>query len=393
MRALTKFFARLDSAPRRVGRRRGSVVVVVLIIIVFASLLLARLIELSSTDLLIAMRVADRERLRADARSALETTLAVLQDFRVVDRALFAPTQGWGDPLTYAGYVPREGVTIEVSFEDESAKLSLPRMNLDTLAQLFVELGLSPTDADRVADAMMVWMRKEHVAAEPATSATVYLQDELAHLPPQRSLRSFDELADIAVAREFFYDTEGRRTPLWDAFVGAVSLYNFETTNLNGATGPVLAASGWDETQVSNLGRYLSTTQIATTQPPYLRSLDEARAQVGNAADRNLGVQIQCLRVNIVARQGAAQLKLSALVAEPGQAKLPPPYTPEDLEETPATETPAPASPRPEARQNTNTAGNTLQYPFTILELTETSLPDAVPPPEDLSPPTAASAP
>ncbi|WP_438480162.1 hypothetical protein [Oleiharenicola lentus] len=353
-----------------------------LIIIAFASMMLARMIELSSTDLLIAMRVADRDRLRGDARSALETTLAVLEDFRAVDQGLFAPEQGWGDPLTYANYTPREGLQIAVTFEDESAKLSLPRMNLDSLTLLLSELGLADADAERVADAMMVWMHKEHIAGESATSATVYLQDELSHIPPQRSLRSFDELADIVVAKDFFYDKEGRRTPLWDAFVQSVSLYDFETSNLNAASAAVLMASGWDETQVDSLTRHRTAPKSAVNTPPYLRTLDEARTQVGNAESRNLGTEILCLRVNVVVQQGAAQFKLSALVARKGQVKLPPPMESENAPEPAATGEQAPASPTTAARQGTNTAGNTIQYPFTILELTETSLPDAVTTPD-----------
>ena len=54
-------------AALRMTIPRGSVVVVVLVTLLFAALLLTRLIETSSTDLLIAMRVADRDRLRADA--------------------------------------------------------------------------------------------------------------------------------------------------------------------------------------------------------------------------------------------------------------------------------------------------------------------------------------
>ena len=194
----------------RPAPRRGSVVIVVLVTLLFAALLLTRLIETSGPDLIIAMRVADRDRLRADAYGALETTLGALQDFRTVDGGLYAPTQGWSDPLGYAGYVPREGVTVDVAFEDESAKLSLPRLNLDTLNGLLVQLGLTVPDAARVADAIFVWTRNGYVAAESATSAEVYEQGDPPAEPPYRSLRSFDELAGIAVAKDFFYDADGR---------------------------------------------------------------------------------------------------------------------------------------------------------------------------------------
>ena len=361
------------------SRPRGSVVVVVLITLLFASFLLTRLIESSSTDLLIAVRVADRDRLRADVRAAMETTLAALMDFRAVDGGLYAPTQGWDDPLGYAGFVPREGVTMEVTFEDESAKLSLPRINLDTLNTLLVQLGLTAPDATRVADALFVWMRNGHVAAETATSASVYEQADPPAHPPYRSLRSFDELAGIAVARDFFYDENGRPKPLWDDFTRAVSLYQFGSTNLNSASPTVLMATGWDASQTDALQKYLATPVSTTKTRPYIRSLQEARRQVGNVAARNLGAQIQCLRINITAHQGPAQLKLSTLVTWSGQASLPAPLaaTPES---TTAATGPGQTANAAVQAQTKAAAANTLRYPFTVLDLSETTLPDTPPP-------------
>jgi general secretion pathway protein K len=365
--------------PVQWPRSRGSVVVVVLITLLFASLLLTRLIESSSTDLLIAVRHADRDRLRADTRAALETTLAALMDFRAVDGGLYAPTQGWDDPLGYAGYVPREGVTMEVSFEDESAKLSLPRINLDTLNTLLVQLGLTAPDATRVADALFVWMRNGHVAAETATSATVYEQGDPPAEPPYRSLRSFDELAGIAVARDFFYDVNGHPKPLWNDFTSAVSLYQFGSTNLNTASPTVLMATGWDSNQTDTLQKYLATPVSTTKSRPYIRSVQEARRQVGNVAMRNLGAQIQCLRINITAHQGPAQLKLSTLVTWAGQAALPAPLvaTPQSA---PAATMPGQKASSTVQTQATAAAANTLRYPFTVLEISETTLPDTPPP-------------
>ena len=360
---------------------RGSVVVVVLVTLLFAALLLTRLIETSSTDLLIAMRVADRDRLRADAYGAMETTLAALMDFRTVDGGLYAPVQGWSDPLGYAGYVPREGVTLAVAFEDESAKLSLPRLNLDTLNLLLVQLGLSVPDASRVADAMFVWMRSGHLAAESATSATMYERGDPPSQPPYRSLRSFDELAGIAVAKEFFYDADGHPKPLLDDFMRAVSLYQFNSTNLNSAPPSVLAATGWDTTQTATLQKYLVTPVSATKTRPYVRSLQEALGQVGNVATRNLGAQIQLLRITVTAREGAAQLKLSTLVTWAGQASLPAALAANPGGATTATTQRSTASTRAQT-QTAAASSNTLRYPYTVLELTETSLPDPPTPPD-----------
>jgi len=371
-------------APFSNPRRRGSVVVVVLVTLLFASLLLTRLIETSSTDLLIAMRIADRDHLRADAYGAMETTLAALVDFRTVDGGLYSPTQGWSDPLGYAGYVPREGVTIDVAFDDESAKLSLPRINLDTMNALLVQLGLTKPDAARVADALFVWTHKGHVAADSSTSATVYEQADPPSDPPYRSLRSFDELAGIAVAKDFFYDPDGHPKQLWTDFVAAVSLYQFSATNLNSASTNALIASGWDTSQTDSLQKYLTTPVSATKTRPYIRTLAEARRQVGNASTRNLGATIQCLRITVTAHQGAAQLKLSTLVTWSGQAVLPVSLAASPESTTAATGAGSSASSSAQTKTPTTATANpanSLRYPFTVLELTETTIPDATPPP------------
>jgi hypothetical protein len=369
--------------PVSLSSRRGSVLVIVLVTLLFAALLLTRLIETSGPDLIIAMRLADRDRLRADAYGALETTLAALQDFRVVDGGLYGPAQGWTDPLGYAGYVPRDGVAVDVAFADESAKLSLPRLNLDALNALLVQLGLTVPDAARVADALFVWTHNGYIAAESATSATVYEQGDPPAEPPYRSLRSFDELAGIAVARDFFYEPDGRPKPLLDAFEQAVSLYRFNTTNLNSARDTVLLASGWDPSQVGALQKYLATTVSATRTRPYVRSLQEVRAQVGNASTANLGAQIQAMRITVTARQGAAQLQLSALVTWANQAGLPPSLAVSPENTTAATAAPAAASSNGQAQPPAaaNTAANKLHYPFTVLEISE-SIPSSLPLPD-----------
>jgi hypothetical protein len=240
---------------------------------------------------------------------------------------------------------------------------------------LLVQLGLTAPDAARVADAMFVWMRNGHIAAETATSATVYERADPPSVPPYRSLRSFDELAGIAVAKDFFYDADGHPKPLLADFMAAVSLYQFASTNLNSAQPAVLAATGWDTTQTATLQKYLAAPVSATRTRPYIRSLAEARRQVGNVAGRNLGAQIQILRITVTAREGAAQLKLSALVTWAGQASLPASLAANPGGTTRATSQRATTS---NAAQTQTAAANSnsLRYPFGVLELTETSLPD-----------------
>jgi type II secretory pathway component PulK len=207
-------FAASISARRRsalsAASNRGSVILIVLITIMFAAVALTLFIEKASTDLLVDAREADAVRLRMEAYSALETTLGVLEDFRLVIGALHNPAEGWGDPLRFANYVPASGRTIEVQFEDESAKISLPQVKDSTMIEVFKSWGLNQQDAQKLTDALMGWMKKEHVSSGAGSPRPEdYDRGELPFAPPDRSLRSFSELASIDYARTVFFDEAG----------------------------------------------------------------------------------------------------------------------------------------------------------------------------------------
>ncbi len=349
------------------GYSRGSVLVAVLVMIALAVIMLTRLAESGAPDLLLAMRRADRDRLRADAQAALETTLAVLMDFREVDGALYAPAQGWSDPLTQAGYTPREGVRIEIGFEDESGKASLPVVTLEVLGKLLVHAGLEPSEATRAADALYAWMHRAHVAGEAGARAADYAWLAQPLAPPFRAPRSFEELAQVAGAGKFFYDPVAGPTPVLEKFKELVSLYRFEATNLNAAPPGVLLALGWDEAQVADVVKQRSGT--AHAKRDYYRAEDMA-----GQSRQGVGAQVQVLRIHVDARQGAAQLRVSALVTWDGRAQLPPPIQRESEVTSPEIRKQRVAAAM--ARGNpTATKPRDLRYPFTILDYSETALP------------------
>ena len=126
-----------SSPTPRDPRLRSSVIVLVLVTLVFTAAALTAFIEKASNDLLVEIREADAQRLRHEAFSAMEVTLAVLEDFRQADNGLHSTAEGWGDPLGWAGWSPSEGRTVEVTFEDESGKIPLAHADLTTLTNLF----------------------------------------------------------------------------------------------------------------------------------------------------------------------------------------------------------------------------------------------------------------
>ena len=385
--------------------RRGSIIIVVLITMSFAALALTLFMEKAFNDLAVEIRAADAARMRLEAYSALETTLAVLEDFRAALGGLRSPAEGWDDPLGFGEYESIDpDYTIEILFEDESGKLSLPNASATTLANLFKYWELDENTAAKLTDALLGWMRPNYV---PATAGAPLPEDydtgDLPFAPPARSLRSFDELASIDFAREIFYDEQSRPNELHRRFVQTVSLYDFQTPNINAAAPDLLGALGnLDPDLDQKLAGFLSGTDGYSTGgvPGYFANKNEINTLLGGGTPASqLGVTISALRIIVIVRQGAqASYRLNALVAIPGAttAKIPSSWT-QQRASSGATQGSGATTAR-----NAVTAGNQgssrtsnsaittralagagatrrpLNYPYAILELREN---DQIPPP------------
>ncbi len=361
--------------------RRGSVLVIVMVTLLFAVFALLAFMEKASVDLLVDQREALTRRLRMEAYSALETTLAVLEDFREAGGGLRSPAEGWADPLGFAGYEPSEGRTVEVTFEDESGKISLPRANVQVLINLFKNWDIPENDAEALADALLGWMKRDHVYASAVVPT--YDQGAIPFEAPGRSLRSFHELAAIEKVREFFYDSDGRPNDYWRRFVDSVSLLQFQRPNLNGAKPDTLAAVGqFDPTQRQNLGEYLTGSGAYLNRGQgFFRSPNEAQQVAGPAGDTNaFSATISALRIFITVRDGRTEFRMAAVIAPPNGATTVQATATSTRTETSSksAQTAAQQRNQPKATQtapNPNNAkkqsGGNLRYPYTLLEIRE----------------------
>jgi general secretion pathway protein K len=392
------------------ARRRGSVIVVVLVTLLLASLMIVKFMESSAVELTLATRQADRERLREDAYAALETLLAVMAEIKAVDDdALHDPGQGWNDPYGYAGEAPREGVSVEYSLVDESGRASLPKMSFEEMAELAQVLGLGEIDAKRFADALFTWMQEDHLAQDVEAEASRYEREDPPITVPKRSLRSWNELRSVRVARDYVYGEDGALTAFGSALHENVSLYAFEGSNVNSLAPALGTARGWDATQVQQLAGFRAgKTGRKPGAPPWFRAIDDVTAVIGANVDvKGLGADIKLLRVAVTVREGPGSMRLETLVALAEGVELPAvsagsvvPGTPAATAAAaqpaqPATEQTPPGGRAGRARRRgqgasaTPTAGaaggqggtqseEKLNYPFTILELVETSAPPPV---------------
>jgi general secretion pathway protein K len=365
--------------------RRGSVIVIVMITLLFTAFALVAFIEKAGNDLLVEQHDAEARRLRMEAYSALEVTLGVLEDFRQADNGLHSPAEGWSDPLGFAGYTPADGRTVEIAFEDESGKISLPRTDALTLSRLFQTWDMPQTDADTLADALLGWMQRGHTY----TSAVPpdYEQFTPPYESPNRPMRSYGELAAIEKARDVFYDADGQPNDLWRRFAAAVSLLNFTRPNINGAKPDALLALGqFQVSQQQNVNDYLTGTGNFTAQGPgYFQTMADAQRVAGPAGNLGaFGITISALRIFVTVHDGTSQFRLAAVVTPQGGGATTVTTT-ATAQRTQASagsaRTAAQQRNQPNAGQANNrqaTAATSLKYPFTLLEIREN---DEIPPP------------
>jgi hypothetical protein len=283
--------------------------------------------------------------------------------------------------------------------EDESAKLPLPSVKPAMLIALFKYWQVPQTDAERLSDALLTWIQKDHT---PTAIGAPTLQDyealPLPFAPPGRSLRSFAELSAIEGVRQMFFDQDtGQPNELYQRFVATFSLYDFESPNFNGnRLEPLIAEEIFDAQQQLRVTEYLTGAGTYQTQGPGFFKNNRSIAAVagGQPARLGYGFTVQALRITVTVRQGQSSFRLTAVVAPEGGAKVVPasnattatdtassPTTPSANTATPTSTTSAttPATAVPETTD--------LKYPFTFLEIREND--STVPPPVLSDEPTA----
>ncbi len=372
----------MNPMPRTQGNapQRSSVLVLVLVMLAFTAAALTVFIEKASNDLLVEVRQYDSKRLRQEALSALEVTIAVLEDFRQADNGLHSVAEGWGDPLGWAGWTPSEGRTVDVSFQDESGKIPLYRADMTTLTNLFEYWQMSPADAGKLADVLLGWMQTGYVYATAVTPD--YTNAQIPYAEPQRPMRSFSELAAIDYAKDVFFDENGLPNANYWRLVSDVSIFAYPQPNVNGANADVLAAAGqYTDTQMQAISGYLSGKgQYAQEGQQWFQSTATLAAIAGaggNAAP--FGTTISALRILVTVHEGRSMYRLSAVVAPQGGATANTTNatnataaagSASTTTATPVTNTSQPSSTASSAA-TAAAASQSINYPYTILEILE----------------------
>jgi type II secretory pathway component PulK len=359
--------------PRPWSRgRNGSIIVLVLVFVVLLTFIVVAFLEEATSRIKYYGLFHNRDDLRVDAYSALEISLAVINQYREVEGALWGPGQGWADPLGEFGFSPANARSVRVSFADEGAKLPLTTLDYDDLMLLFDLLGFDLPEAQSLSDGLLEWMDEDDLRRLSGFDGDDYKDMNPPYRPANRPVQAWDEFRLIKPFNTLFFDEDGRPMPAWRTFQEAVSLFHTGPPNVNHAPAIVLE---WLE----NKGLLSQQALIDFRNGPDGimgtaddRLLREADSGVLLAESANLSTEIQLLRVKVEAVRGEARFELEALVTWSGSDvsaadTRPPADTRPDASERGT----ATARSRPGAVRTAPALAAELGYPFRFVRLTE----------------------
>jgi len=365
----------------RLKTTRGSIIVLVLVFIILLTFIVMAFLEEASARIKYYGLFHNRDDLRVDAYSALEITLAVINEYREVEGALWGPSQGWGDPLQQVEFKPAHAQYVRVSFEDESGKLPLASLDYNTLLVLFDVLGFDLPDREALADGYLDWTDEDDNRRLNGFDGDDYDDMDPPYKPANAPITTWDEFHLIKPWNTLFWDENGVPTEKWNLFKSSVSLYHTGAININQAN-PTVMAVLYEKGLVDprNIEDYRNGAdgEPGTEDDRLIRDGQNGpNFNLGNS--KEITNSIEMLRVTVEAIRGDARFMLQALVtwsgANPGAGDSSRTRSiEEDTQQNIQSQAGNANEERTRARGKTRTvpsAAADLGYPFRFVRITE----------------------
>lgn len=338
-----------DLADRGPCAQRGSVLIAVLAIIVLLSFIITRFMEQALEDLEYRSIFNEPVDVRSYAYSMLEVSLATVHEVALIDEGkLYAPEQGWGNPLEYANIEVPNGWDVSVSVKDEGGKLPINTMSEEMLNRMLEEtFDFDFGTARELSSMLLDWIDADSEKRLNGAES----EDYLSRNPPYRAangpLQTLEELRLLEVWEDEFFDEAGQPNALFVELSRLVSVHNSGAVNLNRASKEVLELlalqDGYDEGFIFD-----------GLDEPYLKQLPPG------ADNSSSGVQTNLIRITVRVTRGNVPFTISALV-EPDFSE----------ESSPGRNAPGQRSDEDIARTGTVEQQDAISYPFNIVELSE----------------------
>lgn len=314
-----------EKSQERISNRskRGSIIIFVMGMIFLLSILLVQFMEQILPHIQMnAMKNAESD-LRRVAYSSLEVTLAVMSEYATYDSALYAPTQGWHDPLAFAG-VDFPDAEVSIEFRDESAKLPFSSLYEDavTFTIILSDLGFDDYTATELVDKFQDWIDEDDLVRPDGAENDFYLDAPIPYEPANGPITSLNELALIGGFQEEFFDINGRPNELFYQFESLFSPVNDGNVNVNSAD-PALFTLGEDGINFEQepFWEYLAGDDMerGTADDRYLTDASLIPVSVRDGIPGvTVSSEISWLTIVVRAKRGLSVFELRALVSMGG---------------------------------------------------------------------------
>lgn len=349
----------------------------VLALVILLGFITVAFIEDAKEQILYDAQFHQQEDLRAEAYSALDISLAVLNLFQEIDGSLWGPSQGWRDPLDFANYTPPGNLRVKVSIRDESGRFNLQNADFDFLRVAFTAMDFSLSDAEELADYLLDWMDEDDLSRLNGFDGEDYARLNPPYLPANGPIQSWDEIALIPAFKERFWDKDGRPLPALSTFTENFSLYNTGPVNINAASpyvSRVLDELGIIEER--NLSDYLAGAdgKAGNKDDRLVRDASAGGIFLDGAGNNLAGTESSLLEVAVEVSRGEAVFLLRCLVSWRGSNASAGDSRAVAAETTGAARTGEETDPNRRARGTAQTevgSGAELGYPFQIHWLAE----------------------
>jgi general secretion pathway protein K len=330
--------------------RRGGVLIAVLAIIALLSFLVTRFLQEASDSLEYRALFNEPPEVRAYAFSMLEASLAALHEVALIDDGkLYAPEQGWADPLAYCGIQVPNDWQVAVEISDATAKLPLNTIqenDLNRILEQYFEFDFGTTR--ELSSMLLDWIDPDDSRRLNGAESEDYLDENPPYRAANRPLQSLEELRLLKIWQEEFFEDDGRPN---EAFAQLAAIFTVEhrgSANANAAPAVVLESLAPED---AFFGENLF--EQIEGEAPYLKNLPDS------ARDKKLTSEIQLLRLTVTLTRGSVPFVLQALVepqfktngASGGSGSLPGSADPDRI------------------RSGTQAEQDALNYPFRIVDL------------------------
>jgi hypothetical protein len=339
--------------------KKGAILVFVLGLVVLLGSLCLRLMEETVKELKLVSQYHKRDDLRLQAYSLLDVTVAVLNEFHILDNQPFKKGDMWEQPIEWSGGLPtlEERVEWSVSFrgkegEGESGKLPLFKTNEKAMKEIFAVMHsgdsglLDEEDGKPYYDAWMDWQDADENTREEGAEDDYYDGLIPPYFTPGKNVESFEEFRmikgfgadpDNFKKSGLFFDNLGNETINFKNFRDSFSFYHKGAVNIFGASDFLLKyICGDDEA----LYRDIKSGVLTPQHPPI---------PINSLIPISWGI-VETFMVDIAVTKGRARFELHAVLTfDQGKANT---RTPE----------------KQKARSKQN---QKLKYPARILRLRE----------------------